>query len=462
MLHADLGGVLHLLRRSAEHGRESACRHRARDTHLALAADLRAGDRSVLLVEDADGARGQQEVDDAAVARARDEAAVVVQHRGNDAGGAVGRRRHDPAPGRVLLVHRQREQVHPVEHRQRVARAARGRELAVPVGCASPDLQAAGQRPFGTQPALDAALHHLPDREQARIDRLVLAPVALVGAHHLRDRQAASRALGQQFVARVERQRQDRGVGRDALVRAAVACQFLADDEASTHRVVGARSQLTRFDIESDEAQSVGVERQRLREEQQVLLLDEPDWMLAEQPQLPRFADRRQARRDRVHLDSRRLLAFESEQHGLVAAVALAGSTEGSVQLGPHRGDAVDQPLVREPLREQSRGAHRPDGMRAGRPDADLEEVEDADGQWRGRTKKGGQRMPPALRRDTSRAGAAKHAPGDAAAGYATLIETRRGWACSCFGMRRRSTPSFSCASIRPPSSSRLSVKLRR
>jgi hypothetical protein len=40
MFHADLGGVLDLLGCSAKHRGERACRHRARDAHLALAADL--------------------------------------------------------------------------------------------------------------------------------------------------------------------------------------------------------------------------------------------------------------------------------------------------------------------------------------------------------------------------------------------------------------------------------------
>ena len=44
MLHRNLGRVFHLRRRAAHHGREAGGGHRARDAHLALAADLRAGD----------------------------------------------------------------------------------------------------------------------------------------------------------------------------------------------------------------------------------------------------------------------------------------------------------------------------------------------------------------------------------------------------------------------------------
>ena len=128
---------------------------------------------------------------DAAVARARHEAAVVVQHGGHDAGRAVGRRGHDPAAGRVLLVHRQREQVHPVEHRQRVARAARGREACDASSAARRlTFRPPGSVPSERRPRSTQRLHHVPDLHQAGVDRVVVAPVALVVAHHLRDRQA--------------------------------------------------------------------------------------------------------------------------------------------------------------------------------------------------------------------------------------------------------------------------------
>ena len=62
VLHADLGGILDLLRacRRAPR-RRPARRHRAGDADFALAADLGAGDRGVLLVEQADRAGREQE-----------------------------------------------------------------------------------------------------------------------------------------------------------------------------------------------------------------------------------------------------------------------------------------------------------------------------------------------------------------------------------------------------------------
>ena len=60
VLHADLGRVLDLFRRAAEHLDQSGGGHRAGHADLALAADLGAGDRGVPLVEHADRA-GRQE-----------------------------------------------------------------------------------------------------------------------------------------------------------------------------------------------------------------------------------------------------------------------------------------------------------------------------------------------------------------------------------------------------------------
>ena len=57
--------------RAAEHLAQRAGRHRAGRADLALAADLGAGDRRVLLVQHADRAGGEQEAHDAVVGRAR-------------------------------------------------------------------------------------------------------------------------------------------------------------------------------------------------------------------------------------------------------------------------------------------------------------------------------------------------------------------------------------------------------
>jgi hypothetical protein len=59
--------------------------------------------------------------------------------------------------------------------------------------------------------------------------------------------------------------------------------------------------------------------------------------------------------------------------------VALAGGTERAVQLDPEVVGGGEQFLVAQTLGKAQRRAHRSDGVRAGRSDADLEQVEDAE-----------------------------------------------------------------------------------
>src|SRR5205814_5887369 len=68
-----------------------------------------------------------------------------------------------------------------------------------------------------------------------------------------------------------------------------------------------------------------------------------------------------------------------AQQHCLVAAVALAGGAERAIELAQDARGRAELAVVRQPHREDARGAHRPDGVRAAGPDADLEEVEDRD-----------------------------------------------------------------------------------
>jgi hypothetical protein len=57
-----------------------------------------------------------------------------------------------------------------------------------------------------------------------------------------------------------------------------------------------------------------------------------------------------------------------------------AGGRQRAVQLHLDAAQPLQQPFALEDSDEIVRCAHRPDGMRAGRPDTDLEQVEDADG----------------------------------------------------------------------------------
>ena len=92
-------------------------------------------------------------------------------------------------------------------------------------------------------------------------------------------------------------------------------------------------------------------------------------------------AERRSAsRRGRTvaGLDRVRRLAEQAEDHAEVGRMAVASGAERAVQLAPAPRALREQPLARQRVRRTSaRAAHRPDRVRARRPDADLEDVED-------------------------------------------------------------------------------------
>src|SRR5699024_7405260 len=79
-------------------------------------------------------------------------------------------------------------------------------------------------------------------------------------------------------------------------------------------------------------------------------------------------------------VDGLRVLALEPHHDGTEGAVAGGGRREGAVQVDRDVRDAGADPGVVEHLSgEHRRGAHRPHGVGARRPDADLEHVERAD-----------------------------------------------------------------------------------
>ena len=146
MLHGDLGGVFNLPRRAAKHFGEPRRRHRTGRSNLALAADFGAADRGVFLEQNANRRGGEQKAHDAVIAGAGHEARVVVQHRGNDPRRAVGGGGDHPSAGGVFLVHGERVQRNPVEHRQRIGQRRFGLGEQLPVQLRRPpgDFQATG------------------------------------------------------------------------------------------------------------------------------------------------------------------------------------------------------------------------------------------------------------------------------------------------------------------------------
>jgi hypothetical protein len=135
VFHGNLRGVLHLLRCTAEDFSETAGRHGRSGSDLALAAHFSTGDGGALLVQGADRSGGQQEPDCRVVRIELTGPGVVrgvVQDRGDDPGRSVGGCSHDASARGVLLVDRQRDEVHPILGEGRIAVGVFGSQPAVP------------------------------------------------------------------------------------------------------------------------------------------------------------------------------------------------------------------------------------------------------------------------------------------------------------------------------------------
>ena len=87
-------------------------------------------------------------------------------------------------------------------------------------------------------------------------------------------------------------------------------------------------------------------------------------------------ADALHVARDRVRVDRLRFGPLEAQQDRRVRAMAFAGRAERPEELRRHALDRREPAFVVERQGEAARGAHRPEGVRTGGPDADGEEIE--------------------------------------------------------------------------------------
>src|SRR5690606_10732857 len=106
----------------------------------------------------------------------------------------------------------------------------------------------------------------------------------------------------------------------------------------------------------------------------------EGDVFLPRQSQLAALANRLQTGREGGDINMFRLLSLQPEQHGLVATVTFAGGAQRTVKLNLDAGGGVQQGRAAKSFGKARGGSHRPYGMRAGRADTDLEQIENAEG----------------------------------------------------------------------------------
>jgi len=249
-------------------------------------------------------------------------------------------------------------------------------QVLVELGSPPRHLQAPRQDAGLPAAALDAGLHGRPDAEEAGADLLVAPPGALVVEHQLPDGEPGRLRELKEVLAAAERVG-DRGRVGDHPVGAG---RPLVDHEAAADRVVDALLELGAVGVEGGEAHAVRVGGEEVAVvEDEVRALVEADRMAAEEGQLAAGADRRDQRAHAVRVDPLRRLAFQAEEDGPVGAVPAAGRGERAEELDRHPRGPREQAVRRQPLGEPPRRPHRPHRMRARRPDADGEEIEDAD-----------------------------------------------------------------------------------
>src|SRR6266545_4460595 len=316
------------------------------------------------------------EPDDAVVVGAVHEPGVVVQHRRDDAGRAVGGCGDHPAARGVLLVDREREQRHPVHHPQRIRGVGVCHHPLVEAGRAPLHLQTPREYAVGVTAVLHALLHHRPDPQQAAAYLRLGAPRGLVGEHQPGDRQARTVGVFQQLSTGFERV-PDRGV---VLLDPVRAGRLLVHHEPAADGVVRVLPDRRPGGVERLEDHPVGVVRQRLAPvHHQIVVRVESQLVTAQQAEPAVVPDRGDPGVDAGGVDGLRILALETEQDGLLTAVTVPGGAEGAVPLGGDPGGLGESAVGFQPGGEHPGSAHRAHGVRAGRPDADLEKFENAD-----------------------------------------------------------------------------------
>ncbi len=234
-----------------------------------------------------------------------------MQHGRDDPCCAVGGRGDHTAAVGVFFVDRQRVQIDPVEHRQRIAQ--RGfrvfTQLAMQRRRTPFDLQATRQNAFVAATRFDAVLHDLPDVQQALTGFRFGAPRGFVRQHDLADGETAGAAMQHQIPCSFEGIHQRCLIFHDAIR----ASRILIHHEAAANGVVLAAADLYARGVEGTENHAVGVVGQGLANHRQVMLFDEFDAVLAEQVQAFTAAYLLQASINGFGVDGVRVLTFKAQ-----------------------------------------------------------------------------------------------------------------------------------------------------
>jgi hypothetical protein len=155
---------------------------------------------------------------------------------------------------------------------------------------------------------------------------------------------------------------------------------FLRHHKAAAYRKVAPLGQYLALRIEADKLHAIGVVGQGLAaQEGEVVLLAKGQRVRAGQQDLAHTAHVLEARLNRVGVYGVGHQAFQAQHHRLVGAVAFAGGAQRAVHAHLHAGDCVQQTLVAQPFGKQGGGLHRPHRVGGGWPNANLEQIKNAE-----------------------------------------------------------------------------------
>ena len=216
----------------------------------------------------------------------------------------------------------------------------------------------------------------MPPLEHAGANFRLAPPTPLVGQRHVADRQARRGGHLQEVVARAIRIGQQRVIVRE-LICAASASSTTNPPPIEKHVY---SSSVLPLGIAGREPHAIRMLRQRfLAQKEQIRRLVKRNRRPIGKRQPAALANRRHPRLDFIRIDPFGRRPFEPEQNRLIRPVPLAGERERSIQPHLDRRRPIEHALRAQPLDELPRRPHRPNRVRTRRPDADREQIEDAD-----------------------------------------------------------------------------------
>jgi hypothetical protein len=136
------------------------------------------------------------------IVRSRFEAPVIMQHRGHDSCCAVGGSGDHLTARRIFLVHRQGEDVHPVERVHGTHRI--GHELPVQFRGASAHAEHTGQQALSLEAPAYTILHDLPDAQKLCADLRIRVPSAFSRQHQLVNLESVGTPMFEQTISGIE------------------------------------------------------------------------------------------------------------------------------------------------------------------------------------------------------------------------------------------------------------------